>query len=412
MDEASQVDLATGALALSCARNAVIVGDLKQLPNVVTDEMKKKTDEIFDSFTLDKAYRYSDHSLLSSVSEVFKNIPRTLLREHYRCHPKIIEFCNQKFYDNQLIIFTEDKGERQPLLIYKTVEGNHSRERMNQRQIDVIKNEVIPQQHLNIEKDSIGIVTPYRNQTKALQEAFKGTNIKADTVDKFQGQERDIIIISTVDNEISDFADNPNRLNVAVSRAIKQLIVVKDGNPSQRDTNLGDLIGYIQYNNIEIIQSEIYSVFDNLYKSYAGQRSELLMKHKKISEYNSENLMYGLIKEVLRADRFSKLDVATHVPLKMILRDVKKLDEVEIKYAMNSNTHIDFLIFSKLNKQPVLAIEVDGFHFHKEGTDQAVRDKYKNSILEKYELPLIRFKTNESNEKERLKSRLETILGK
>lgn len=40
MDEASQVDIATGALALSCARNVVIVGDTKQLPNVVTEEIK------------------------------------------------------------------------------------------------------------------------------------------------------------------------------------------------------------------------------------------------------------------------------------------------------------------------------------------------------------------------------------
>ena len=50
MDEASQVDIATGALALSCARNVVIVGDTKQLPNVVTDDIKAKAKAIFDSF--------------------------------------------------------------------------------------------------------------------------------------------------------------------------------------------------------------------------------------------------------------------------------------------------------------------------------------------------------------------------
>lgn len=48
MDEASQVDIATGALALSCARNVVIVGDTKQLPNVVTDDIKAKAKAIFD----------------------------------------------------------------------------------------------------------------------------------------------------------------------------------------------------------------------------------------------------------------------------------------------------------------------------------------------------------------------------
>ena len=51
MDEASQVDIATGALALSCARNVVIVGDTKQLPNVVTGDIKAKAKVIFDSFS-------------------------------------------------------------------------------------------------------------------------------------------------------------------------------------------------------------------------------------------------------------------------------------------------------------------------------------------------------------------------
>jgi superfamily I DNA and/or RNA helicase len=42
------------------------------------------------------------------------------------------------------------------------------------------------------------------------------TTVKAATVDKFQGQEKDTIILCTVDNEIADFKDSPNRLNVAV----------------------------------------------------------------------------------------------------------------------------------------------------------------------------------------------------
>ncbi|HRG09117.1 MAG TPA: AAA domain-containing protein, partial [Cyclobacteriaceae bacterium] len=148
IDESSQVDLATGALALSCAKRAVIVGDIKQLPNVVDNDMQIKTDMIFDSYNLKEPYRYSNNSLLSSIIELFPNVPKTLLREHYRCHPKIIEFCNKKFYDNQLIILTEPKSERQPLVVYKTAQGNHARERMNQRQIDIIKQEIIPREKL------------------------------------------------------------------------------------------------------------------------------------------------------------------------------------------------------------------------------------------------------------------------
>jgi superfamily I DNA and/or RNA helicase len=113
-----------------------------------------------------------------------------MLKEHYRCHPKIIEFCNAKFYDNQLIVLNEPKTEKMPLLVYKTVKGNHARERVNQRQIDVILKEVIPQQGLNVNDDSVGIVSPYRNHTNELQRVFSGTQVKADTVDKFQGRER------------------------------------------------------------------------------------------------------------------------------------------------------------------------------------------------------------------------------
>jgi superfamily I DNA and/or RNA helicase len=407
IDESSQVDLATGALALSCAKRAVIVGDLKQLPNVVNDRMKEKTDAVFDDFSIPEPYRYSNHSLLASIMEIFPRIPKTLLREHYRCHPKIIEFCNQKFYDNQLIILTEPKSEREPLIVYKTTAGNHAREKTNQRQIDMIINEIIPKEKL--ESIDLGIVTPYRNQTNALQQAFNETQIKADTVDKFQGRENDVIILSTVDNEISEFTDNPNRLNVAISRAIKQLILIVNGNDSDKDCNIADLIRYIEYNNFSVKQSTLRSIFDYLYKGYEQKRAEIISKSGNKSDFDSENLMYVLISNTLKQDKFSKYDVVLHFPLRNIIRDFSKLTEEEQKYAQHYNTHLDFLIYNKLGKNPILAIEVDGFEYHKTGTAQAERDKKKNSILAKYELPLLRFSTTGSGEKQKLIDKLTEI---
>ncbi len=407
IDEASQVDLATGALALSCAKRAVIVGDIKQLPNVVDTDMQIKTDMVFNSYNLKKPYSYSNHSLLSSILELLTTVPKTLLKEHYRCHPKIIEFCNKKFYDNQLIIHTEYKDKRQPLIVYKTAQGNHERDRMNQRQIDIILHEIIPNEKL--ENVDLGIVTPYRNQTTALQKTFYGTSIKADTVDKFQGRENAVIILSTVDNEISDFTDNPNRLNVAVSRAIEQLILVVNGNESETDNNISDLIKYIEYNNFSIVLSELNSIFDLLYKGYEEERAKIIRKSGKVSEFDSENLMFGLIKQVLAEENFLKYDVLTHFPIRQLIKDFSKLDEQEIKYVSNPLTHLDFLIYNKLGKTPVLAIEVDGFEFHKDGTMQAERDKKKDQILNKYNFPIMRFKTNESNEKEKLTNKLNEI---
>jgi len=407
IDEASQVDLATGALALSCAKRAVIVGDLKQLPNVVDTDMQIKTDMVFNAYKLEKPYCYSNHSLLSSVIELLPTVPKTLLKEHYRCHPKIIEFCNKKFYDNQLIVHTEYTDKRQPLVVYKTVQGNHARERMNQRQIDIIKQEIIPNEKL--ENVDLGIVTPYRNQTNALQRTFHGTSIKADTVDKFQGRENEVIILSTVDNEISDFTDNSNRLNVAISRAVEQLILVVNGNEIEKDNNIADLIKYIEYNNFSIVQSELNSIFDLLYKGYEEERAKIIRKSGKVSAFDSENLMFGLIKQVLAGEKFSKYDVLLHFPIKQLIKDFSKLDEQETKYAANPLTHLDFLIYNKLGKVPVLGIEVDGFEFHKDGTQQAERDKMKDTILNKYNFPLLRFKTNESSEKEKLMNKLNEL---
>lgn len=410
VDEASQVSITTGALAFSCAKRAVVVGDLMQLPNVVDGEMKKRTDAIWKSHDIPEAYRYSSHSLLLSVTELFQDTPKSMLREHYRCHPKIINFCNQKYYNNQLIILTEDEGSKLPLLAYQTVPGNHARDHMNQRQIDVIKTEIIPQQKIDVSMPSTGIVTPYRNQANALQQEFAGTEVKADTVDKFQGQERDVIILSTVDNDISDFADDDHRLNVAISRAVHQLIVVISGNKPTRETGIGDLVKYIRYNNMEVINSEIYSVFDLLYKQYSDARRRELKKQKRVSVYGSENLMYGLIAEALHDTRFHKYDVLLHVPLRMILRDLSKLNsDIEIGFVMNENTHVDFLIYDKLSHQPVLVIEVDGVNFHKAGGVQAQRDSLKDSILARYGVPIERFRTDGSNEQERLRATLEKI---
>ena len=408
VDEASQVDLATGALALSCAKKTVIVGDLKQLPNVVNDEQRQITDRVFEQYGLVEAYRYSDHSLLSSVVSLFPNAPHVLLKEHYRCHPEIIGFCNQRFYNNELIVLTKSKSDRQPLMVYRTAPGNHARNRVNQRQIDVITNEVFPNQGLNASDGSVGIVTPYRNQADELQRVFAGTTVKADTADKFQGQERSVMIFSTVDNKIGEFASDPNRLNVAVSRAVDQFIVVTDGNDNDTTSPIHELIGYIQYHNHEVINSEIHSVFDYLYHSYADAREDAMRKYGRVSEVDSENLMYAVIREVLSKSDYSKYDVVMHVPIRMILSDLTKLNTRELSFATNHLTHVDFLIFSRLTHQLILVVEVDGFAYHN-SEKQRERDQVKNAILEKYNVPILRLSTVGSGEKQKLISALKSM---
>lgn len=407
MDEASQVDVATGALAISSAKNAVIVGDAKQLANVVTEKDVKRADAIFDSFNISESYRYSQKSFLQSICELLPTAPQTLLREHYRCHPKIINFCNHKFYNGELVIMSTDDSEKDVLSVVKTVVGNHRRDRKNQRQIDSIKEEVLPS-FLFEEKD-IGIIAPYNDQVNALRKELSGSEVEIDTVHKFQGREKDAIILTTVDNEISEFTDKPDLLNVAISRAKKSFCLVVSGNEQPQDSNIFDLISYIEYNNFCITESKLYSIFDYLYKQYTESRLVFLKKHKKISVYDSENLMYGLIKEILEEMELTTLDVICHQPLRMLIKDKELLNEDECRYAMHSATHLDFLIYNRVTKKPVLAIEVDGVGYHKDGTRQAERDKMKNHILDLYEIPYLRFSTDGSGEKEKLIKKLKEL---
>lgn len=409
MDESTQVDLVTGALALFCAKKAVIVGDLKQLPNVVPEDIKEVTDRIFNSYQLPESYRYSSNSILSSLLAIFPEIPKTMLKEHYRCHPKIIGFCNKKYYNNALVILTKDKGEENPLVLYKTSAGNHARGNYNQRQIDIIFNEIITDQRVVDSKNSIGIISPYRMQTEELQRMLGDSEIEADTVHKFQGREKDIIILSTVANEINDFVDNPNLLNVAVSRAAKKLIVIASSGIVESDSNIGDLIRYIRYNNFEIIESKTYSVFDFLYRSYSQQLLKYMSNNKTGTEMPSEVLLNGLLEKVLKKDEFNHFDKTLHQPLKMLIRDSVLLNESERKFAMNVNTHTDFLIFNKFDKSPVLVVEVDGYAYHAANPKQLARDKIKDTILQKYSIPILRLPTNGSREEEKLCQKLSEI---
>lgn len=405
MDEASQVDIKTGALALSCAMNAVIVGDDKQLPNVVSQEEALALQAIQLTYKVDDRYNEVTHSFLQSCVEVFKDIPVTLLREHYRCHPKIIEFCNQHFYNGELVAMTDDNGEDNVLQVVQTVEGNHARGHFNQREIDVIVQEVLPQ---CADSGSIGIITPYRQQADEINKAL-GKDI-ASTVHKYQGRECDTIIMSMVDNKPTEFSDDPNLLNVAISRAKTHLYVVTNSNKMPKESNLAQLIDYVRYNNFEVRQSEVSSVFDLLYKQYTSQRLDFLANKSVVSDYISENLFYNTLMEAITALGLVHIDVLCHYPVVRFISDWSLLTEEEKAFASNRLSHVDFLVYNSLTKRPLLAIEVDGWYYHKRQGGQVTRDALKDKLLAKLGLPLHRILTTDTVNVESLKALLSSSL--
>ena len=405
MDEASQVDIKTGALALSCAMNAVIVGDDKQLPNVVSQEEALALQAIQLTYKVDDRYNEVTHSFLQSCVEVFKDIPVTLLREHYRCHPKIIEFCNQHFYNGELVAMTDDNGEDNVLQVVQTVEGNHARGHFNQREIDVIVQEVLPQ---CADSGSIGIITPYRQQADEINKAL-GKDI-ASTVHKYQGRECDTIIMSMVDNKPTEFSDDSNLLNVAISRAETHLYVVTNSNEMPKESNLAQLIDYVRYNNFEVRQSEVSSVFDLLYKQYTSQRLDSLANKPVVSDYISENLFYNTLMEAITALGLVHIDVLCHYPVVRFISDWSLLTEEEKAFASNRLSHVDFLVYNSLTKRPLLVIEVDGWYYHKRQGGQVTRDVLKDKLLAKFGLPLHRILTTDTVNVESLKALLSSSL--
>ena len=94
----------------------VIVGDSMQLPQIVPSEVIPQAREYARQMQVHPSYDYVKHSIISSLKAIYSNLPTVLLREHYRCHPLIIDFCNQQFYDKKLIIKSECTDPK---------EGNH-----------------------------------------------------------------------------------------------------------------------------------------------------------------------------------------------------------------------------------------------------------------------------------------------
>lgn len=387
MDEASQVDITTGALALSCAENAVIVGDDKQLPNVIDHQMEMALTTIQDLYHVEDQYRATTHSFLQSCCDVFTDAPQTLLREHYRCHPKIIEFCNKRFYDGQLLIMTEDNGEENVLKVIRTAQGNHARGHFNQREIDVITKEVMPSMNADT---SVGIITPYRNQAEEINRQL-GKDI-ASTVHKYQGRECDAIIMSMVDNEATEFSDDANLMNVAISRAKSELCIVATGNELDKDSNLAQLIEYAAYNNFEVTDSQIHSVFDLLYKQYTQERLAFEKTNNIDLGELSENIIYRTLNEAIKSMENANIGVVCHYPLKRLIADDSLLTEEEKVFASSELTHVDFLLYNSITKKPILTIEVDGWAFHQSDVQQK-RDALKDTILNKYGLKPLRIST-------------------
>nr|WP_232541710.1 AAA domain-containing protein [Nocardia bovistercoris] len=415
VDEASQADLLSAAAVLACGRNVIVVGDLRQLKPTIDEEKPYP-------LAPNAAYDYREHSLLSSLTALYGDrLPRVMLREHYRCDPAIIGFCNQKFYDDRLVPFTRVTDGYPAMILARTAEGNHMRrvrgsdkvERINQREIDVIEREVLPRFCTEFSADQIGVTTPYRKQANRVTDALIAS-IESDTVHSFQGREKEAIVMTTVLDETRsgrrglEFADRPELVNVAVSRAMKRFVLVTNYDMLPTSRNLRDLIGYIRYQNPnkEIFDSSVVSVFDLFYRDYSARLLPIASRIREESPHQTENIMRAVLEEVLEDDRFQGIRFAEQVILKNLLPDTERLTTEQRRFVGHRSASVDFDVFNSVTKERVCVIEVDGFSYHEARPEQLRRDAIKDAICAAYGIPVLRFPTTGSAEIERLRREL------
>jgi ATP-dependent RNA/DNA helicase IGHMBP2 len=241
------------------ARRVVFAGDHCQLPPTI------------------KSYQAAKEGLEQTLFEkaINRNNADAMLTEQYRMNEKIMNFSNKHFYHGKLVansdvagwsIFSEDL----PVEFIDTAgcgffeETNpESRSSFNREEMellfkhlqDYIKN--LDPLGLTENIGGIGIISPYKAQVSLMQETFNERKpfnknlqkaITINTIDSFQGQERDIVYISLVrSNDIGEigFLADTRRMNVAMTRARKKLVIIGDSATIGSHAFYGELLDYV-----------------------------------------------------------------------------------------------------------------------------------------------------------------------
>ncbi len=269
IDEAAQALEPATWIPISKAERVIFAGDHHQLPPTV------------------KSYQAAQEGLSETLFEkVMQSQPQsaTLLRTQYRMHEKIMGFSNQQFYGGKLIA---DESVRQHSLAqhpddtvlstafefidtagcsFEEKTNEETKSRYNPQEADLLLEHFaqfiahlqITNPRLLEEDFSVGIVSPYQAQVEYLQNKIKTEyaelvaivpNLSVHSVDGFQGQERDMMYISMVrSNEKGQigFLGDQRRMNVALTRARKKLVVVGDSATLGQHGFYQDFLNYVE----------------------------------------------------------------------------------------------------------------------------------------------------------------------
>ena len=257
LDEATQATEPASLVPLvRGARQIVLVGDHRQLPPTVISR------------------RAENGGLRRSLFErlVAMGIEPMLLNTQYRMHPAISDFPNRTFYEGRLVdgITAADRPNPAGLLwndwevpmAFLPVNGGEllspdgaSKENPAEAGwvAKILENLL---QAGDLEEADIGIITPYAGQVRAIRDALPELyeSVEVHTVDGYQGREKEVIIFSCVRSNSDGtvgFLSDARRLNVALTRAKRGLIVIGDPDTLRNDETWASWLDYIRSRNLE-----------------------------------------------------------------------------------------------------------------------------------------------------------------
>jgi DNA replication ATP-dependent helicase Dna2 len=236
-DEASQITLPLAVMGMLAGQKFIFFGDQKQLPPVLTTRLTGG------------AFRDSVFGYLSG-----NNFDK-MLSESYRLNDVLTEWPSHHFYDSLLVSVPAAARRRlelaappdrledildpeEPKVFWDLAHHNNSV--YSEREAYAVVDLITTLLHCGFPAEEIGVVTPYRAQGRLIRNLLRKfvpetavrQKIIVDTVERMQGQERVLIIVSlTTSNaafaaHIADFYFQPERLNVAITRPRKKLILV------------------------------------------------------------------------------------------------------------------------------------------------------------------------------------------
>ena len=229
-------------------RRVVLVGDHKQLPHMV-DERLMRAMEKSDDMTHEEIEIKLKESMFQRVYKAYEDTPRAvMLDEQFRMHPLLGELISEVFYDGKLKSPLPEKffrhevkvfGKPGPMAWVDVAAGRHKRQGTSL--VREAEAEVLVEKLKAVLDDpggkglKIGVITFYSAQRDLImglaESAGVADAVEIGTVDAFQGREFDIVFLSPVRAGLDSkfgFLKMQNRLNVALSRARRMVVVVGD----------------------------------------------------------------------------------------------------------------------------------------------------------------------------------------